>query len=176
MSSLIDQFLDENDDSMLQPKSPPKQTMLHQKQSLQDLKKKYNFYDDDSSSSSAQSEEEEKHPEEGLDEDLDYDSQRESSAIKRVKDEIKCVSPQQNRIGSKMNEFLRGNEEQKYGGFHEDDDEEGSIRDYQNDEDDEDGNEEEAHGLDLMVVGKAMKIQSQHQRSSLIEAKDTLRE
>lgn len=73
-----------------------------------------------------------------------------------------------------MNEFLRGNEEQKYGGFHEDDDEEGSIRDYQNDEDDEE-DDEEAHGLDLMVVGKAMKIQSQ-QRSSLIEAKDTLRE
>ncbi len=55
-----------------------------------------------------------------------------------------------------MSEFLRGDEEQKYGGF-DDDDEEGSIRDYQNDED-EDVNGEEAHGFNLMVVGKAMKI------------------
>ena len=63
-----------------------------------------------------------------------------------------------------MSEFLRGNEEQKYGGFDpaDEDEEEASIRDYQNSSDGE-----EANGLDLMVVGKAIKIQEQP-RSSLI--------
>jgi hypothetical protein len=61
-------------------------------------------------------------------EDLDYDSQRESSAIKRVKDDIKCVSPSKNHRLASMSEYLRGNEEEKYGGFQED--EEGSMRDY----------------------------------------------
>jgi len=69
-----------------------------------------------------------------------------------------------------MSEYLRGNEEQKYGGF-EEEDEEGSMRDYQNSSEDE----EAAHGLDLMVVGKAIKIQQPQPRSSLIQAKDTLR-
>jgi hypothetical protein len=107
---------------------------------------------------------------EELDE-LDYDSQRENSAIKRVKDEIKCVSPQNNRLAS-LSEFLRGNDEQKYGGFQQDEeDEEGSMRDYQNES--SDGDQEEPHGLDLMVVGKAIKMH-EPQRSSLIQAKETL--
>ena len=78
-----------------------------------------------------------------------------------------------------MSEYLRGNEEQKYGGFQqeEEDDheeeEEGSIRDYQNSASEEE--EEGGHGLDMMVVGKAIKIQESQPRSSLIQAKDTLR-
>lgn len=72
-----------------------------------------------------------------------------------------------------MSEFLRGNEEQKYGGFQqEDEDDEGSMRDYQNES--SEGEEQERHGLDLMVVGKAIKMQ-EPQRSSLIQAKETLR-
>lgn len=89
-------------------------------------------------------------------EELDDDSQIERSDIKRVNEEIKCVvegGPGNNRLAS-MSEFLRGEEEQKYGGFNEEEDEEeGSIRDYQNE------SEGEEEGMDLMIVGNAIKIE-----------------
>ena len=73
-----------------------------------------------------------------------------------------------------MSDFLRGHEEEKYGGFDQEEDEEGSIRDYQNESD---GEEVGGHGLDLMVVGKAIKVvQEPIPRSSLMAAKDTLRD
>ena len=73
-----------------------------------------------------------------------------------------------------MSDFLRGHEEEKYGGFDQEEDEEGSIRDYQNESA---GEEEVGKGLDLMVVGKAIKVvQEPVPRSSLMAAKDTLRD
>ncbi len=64
-------------------------------------------------------------------EEIDDDSHIERSDIKRVNEEINCVQGNggnNSRLAS-MSEFLRGEEEQKYGGFNEED-EEGSIRDY----------------------------------------------
>ena len=76
-------------------------------------------------------------------------------------------------VGS-MSEFLRGHEEEKYGGFDQVEEEEGSMRDYRNESS---GVEEAGHGLDLMVVGKAIKVvQEPIPRSSLMAAKDTLRD
>ena len=82
-------------------------------------------------------------PLDDLDE-LDYDSQRENSAIKRVKDHIKCVPSTDSHQGygndgkmlaGSMSDFLRGHDEEKYGGFDQEEDEELSIRDYQNESD-----------------------------------------
>lgn len=71
--------------------------------------------------------------------------------------------------------------EKKYGGFkqevdnyNDDDDEEGSIRDYQNESDNEGEEQEEPYGLDLMVVGKAIKLQ-EPQRSSNLHDKETFK-
>jgi hypothetical protein len=76
-------------------------------------------------------------------------------------------------VGS-MSDYLRGHEEEKYGGFDQEEEEEGSIRDYRNESS---GEEEAGHGLDLMVVGKAIKVvQEPIPRSSLMAAKDTLRD